>query len=704
MPVNSAAEIQMSDFFNVILGFMSQFAGSRGGIDHNVVQFGIAATLWGTLLFYARERRKEDNPTRERLLVLGFSFGLARELFMYGMAFVLAMGWVDQELLHVIFPPLEHSLQYVALFIIAGAFLLFLRDDLPLARRYLRWSLASVAICYLATFWWWGRYILANPNSKFGQVWCDWLFHIVACCWLLTALILAVRGPWNRVRSLISLALLTMFVAVSLKIPDMVLNEVYESIFAPIGNSFYLLGIFLLAIVYLREQMLERRTASEQVSRLAYYDSLTKLPNRALFNDRLTQTIAVSARSDGRFALLFLDLDRFKAVNDSHGHSYGDMLLAAVAQRLNQCLRLGDTLARLGGDEFVILLPNIESTEAAVTVAEKVLLQLQKKFRINGLEIFTSTSIGMAFYPDNGEDEDSLLRHADMAMYAAKDDGRGCYHLFSSEMHEAIVQRHTLAEELRLAISRQDFELHFQPQVDVVSEKIIGAEALVRWKHPQKGLIMPGHFISVAEETGQIQALGEWIFRSACEQLRTWLDQGLDNFKLSINLSAHRLEQSNFLDRVEDILQRNNINPNLLELELTESTMLSDMERATALLKMLKMRGFTLAMDDFGTGYSSLSYLKQLPFDQVKIDQSFIRGINVNDDDTMLVKTILSMANHLKLSVVAEGVETYEQFAYLRQLGCDRAQGFYFSRPLPPDDFAESLFSSQLLSSQISLA
>ncbi len=692
----------MSDFFNVIIGFMSQFAGTRGGIDHNVVQFGIAATFWALLLFYARERRKEDSPRRERLLVLGFSFGLARELFMYGMAFVLAMGWIDHDLLHVIFPPLEHALQYTALFIIAGAFLQFLRNDLLLARRYLRWSLMSLAFCYLATFWWWGRYLVANPSAKFGQVWCDWLFHIVASFFLLVSLIAAARSS-NRIRNPVALALFMLFVAVFMKIPDMVLQEVYETTFSPIGNSFYLLGIFLLAIVYLREQTLERRTDREQITRLAYYDSLTKLPNRILFNDRLKQAIALSERAKGRFALLFLDLDRFKAINDTLGHSSGDQLLAAVAQRLSRCLRLGDTLARLGGDEFVILLPNVDSTNAAVNVADKVLLQLQEQFRINGNEIFSSASIGLAFYPDNGADADTLLRHADMAMYAAKEAGRSCYHIFSSNLHEEIVQRHTLAEELRVAIIRQEFELHFQPQVDVVSERIVGAEALVRWRHPKKGLIMPGHFIDIAEETGQIQALGEWVFRSACEQLRAWLDQGLDNFKLSINLSAHRLEQSDFLDRVERILQTNNINPNLLELELTESTMLSDMERAASMLKMLKLRGFTLAMDDFGTGYSSLSYLKQLPFDQVKIDQSFIRGININEGDTVLVKTILSMANHLNLSVVAEGVETYEQLAYLRQLGCDRAQGYYFSRPLPPDDFAESLFSSQF-NSQISLA
>ena len=260
----------MSEFFNVILGFMTQFAGSRGGIDHNVVQFGIAATLWGTLLFYALERRREDSPARERLLVLGFSFGLARELFMYGMAFVLAMGWIEHELLHVIFPPLEHALQYAALFLVAAAFLLFLLDDMPLARRYLRWSLSSVALCYLATFWWWGRYILANPSSTFGKVWCDWLFHGLASFWLLLALILTVRGSRGRARSLVSLALLAFFLVVFLKIPDMALNEVYESIFAPVSNSFYLLGVFLLAIVYLREQSLECKVARQQVARLAY--------------------------------------------------------------------------------------------------------------------------------------------------------------------------------------------------------------------------------------------------------------------------------------------------------------------------------------------------------------------------------------------------------------------------------------------------
>lgn len=685
----------MSEFVNVLLNFMTQFAGSRGGIDHNVVQFGLAATLWATLLIFALDRRKEDSPAREQLLILGFSLGLARELFMFGLAFVLALGLIDHGLLHAVFPPLEHALANAAMFAVAGAFLLFLLNDHKLAKRYIRWSLISLLLCYLATFWWWAAYILANPASKFGQTWCDWLFRINASGWLLIALVISLRSPKNFLRHLISLALFLFFLTEFLKIPDLALGELYEATITPIRHSSYLFGIATLAFVYLREQVIERKNAKQQILELAYYDSLTKIPNRALFHDRLQQTMAQAARSGSRFALLFLDLDRFKAINDTHGHRCGDKLLIAVTDRLNNCLRLGDTLARLGGDEFVILLPNIASTNAAVAVAEKVLAQMQKEFSIDNLQIFSSTSVGLAFYPENGQDSDTLLRHADMAMYAAKDEGRACYHLFSTHMHREIVHRHQVAEELRVAIQREEFELHFQPQIDVASEEIVGAEALVRWKHPEKGLILPGHFISIAEETGLIQPLGEWIFRTACEQLKLWRDQGLDNFKLSINLSAHRLEQSDFIDTIEEILQKNELNPNLLELELTESTMLADMDKASALLKQLKLRGFTLAMDDFGTGYSSLSYLKQLPFDQVKIDQSFIKGININHDDTVLVKTILSMASHLNLTVVAEGVETYEQFAYLKELGCDRAQGFYFSRPLPPDDFAESLFSSQ---------
>lgn len=685
----------MSDFFHVLLNFMSQFSGGSGGIDHNVVQFGLAAILWGTLLVYARERQHENNSGRERLLILGFTLGLARELFMLGLAFGLALGLVDHQLLHVVFPPLEHALANAAMFVVSGAFLLFLRHDRNLARRYLRCSLISLAFCYLATFWWWGTYILANPASKFGQTWCDWLFRGNASLWLGIALVVVLRSRKSTLRQLISLALLLFFLTEFLKIPDLALNEVYEANFTPIRHSCYLLGIFVLAFVYLREQALERKKAKEQISKLAYYDTLTGLPNRSLFHDRLLQTMALAARSDNRFALLFLDLDRFKAINDSHGHACGDSLLAAVAERLNKCLRLGDTLARLGGDEFVILLPNIVNTNAAVAVADKVLEQMQREFRINNLQIFSSTSIGLAFYPENGDDAETLLKHADMAMYAAKDEGRSRYHLFSANMHQEIVQKHKIAEELRVAIQRQDFELHFQPQVDVATEKIIGAEALIRWRHPQRGLIMPNDFIPIAEETGLIQPLGEWVFRTACEQLKIWSGQGLDDFKLAINLSAHRLEQVDFIEQVEEILRETGVNPHQLELELTESTMLADIEKTAALLKQLKLRGFTLAMDDFGTGYSSLSYLKRFPFDQVKIDQSFIKGIKINNDDTLLVKTILSMADHLNLTVVAEGVETYEQFAYLKELGCDRAQGFFFSRPVPPDEFAERLFASQ---------
>ncbi|SHJ06404.1 diguanylate cyclase (GGDEF) domain-containing protein [Malonomonas rubra DSM 5091] len=685
----------MPEFFNVILDFMTQFSGGRGGIDHNVVQFGLAAILWGTLLTYARARRKEDNPERERLLIFAFSFGLVRELFMLGMAFILALGLVEHQLLHVVFPPLEHSLQYAAIFAVAGAFLQFLRRDIKLARRYLLGSFLSLAVCYAATFWWWGSYIYANPSSRFGQTWCDWLFHGTATFWLLIALFFAWRGRQCSSRPLVLSALGCFFFAVFLKIPDMAFAELYEHIYTPISHGAYLLGIFLLVAVYLREQAREGKRAKQQIMQLAYYDTLSGLPNRSLFYDRLQQALALADRSHNRFALLFLDLDNFKAINDTYGHACGDQLLKAVANRLRGCLRMGDTLARLGGDEFIILLPDILGTNAVVTVADKILQQMQKEFQLDLTQLFTSASIGIAFYPENGKDAEELMKHADVAMYAAKEQGRSRYHLFSNEMHRRIVERHRIADELRVALQNEDFVLHYQPQVDIVSEKIVGAEALVRWKHPQKGLIMPGNFIEIAEETGQIQQLGEWIFKTACKQLKIWLNQGLDDFKLAINLSAHRLEHSDFLSKVEKILLLNNINPQQIELELTESGMLRDTEKALELLNHLKLRGFALAMDDFGTGYSSLSYLKRYPFDQVKIDKSFIKGINQNNDDTVLVKTILSMAQHLKLTVVAEGVETYEQLAYLRELGCDRAQGFYFSRPVPPDEFAESLFASQ---------
>ncbi len=685
----------MPDYVHVLLNFMTQFAGGRGGIDHNVVQFGLAATIWGTLLIYARDRQQEDNPDRERLLVLGFSLGLARELFMFGLAFIVALGWVNHDLMHIIFPPLEHTLINAAMFVVAGAFLLFLLHDRDLARRYLRWSLSSLALCYLATFSWWGAYIVANPASKFSQTWCNWALHLNSSFWLLLALIVVLRSARSTLRNLISVALFLFFTTEFLKIPDMALSEVYEANFTPIRHSCYLFGVFLLAFIYLREQAIERKQANKQVLRLAHYDTLTGLPNRALFHDRLKQTMALAERSKNRFALLFLDLDRFKAINDSYGHTCGDELLKAVSSRLSSCLRMGDTLARLGGDEFVVLLPNIDSTNAAVTVADKILDEMQQEFQLKEQQIFTSTSIGLAFYPDNGEDIESLLKHADLEMYAAKDEGRYCYHLFSAEMHREIVYRHKVAEELRLAIQQEDFILHYQPQIDIATERIVGAEALIRWQHPKRGLIPPGQFIPIAEETGLILAIGEWVFRNACKQFKVWLDQGLGEFKLSINLSAHRLEQTDFLEVVEMILLENEITPQHIELELTETSMLANTDKATTLLNHLKLRGFTLAMDDFGTGYSSLSYLKRLPFDQVKIDQSFIKGINLNDGDTLLVKTILSMADHLNLSVVAEGVETYEQYAYLKEHGCGRAQGFYFSRPVPADEFAERLFASQ---------
>ncbi len=430
----------------------------------------------------------------------------------------------------------------------------------------------------------------------------------------------------------------------------------------------------------------ERKEYDKNVHFLAYYDVLTGLPNRTLLRDRLGQLIASSHRDKEQFALLFLDLDRFKYINDSMGHSVGDKLLQSVAQRLQTCVREGDTVSRIGGDEFIVLLREIEEP-GVVQVAEKLLKTLATPFNLSGQEISTYASIGIALYPAHASDIDVLMKNADAAMYNAKENGRNNYKFFSPEMNFRANQVFSMEKDLRVALDQDQFMLVYQPQVDLATGKICGAEALIRWKHPENGFVSPAEFIPVAEETGQIVAIGEWVLRTACWRFASWQKQGLPVFPIAVNMSIRQLRQPNLADVIESILKETGLNPDSLELEITEGIMMGDNKAAMEFLMRMHKLGVQMSIDDFGTGFSSLSYLKNLPVSKLKIDQSFVRDIGSDESDAAIVRSIISLGHRLDMRVIAEGVETLEQLDFLRIRGCDEMQGYFFSRPLAADDF-----------------
>lgn len=429
----------------------------------------------------------------------------------------------------------------------------------------------------------------------------------------------------------------------------------------------------------------ERKDAEQNIESLAYYDVLTSLPNRTLLHDRLGQLIAASHRDRQQFALLFLDLDRFKYVNDSMGHTVGDRLLQAVALRLQECVREGDTVARIGGDEFIVLLRET-GQESAAHVAGKILSVLATPYNIGDLQIATHASIGISMYPDNADDFDTLIKYADVAMYRVKEEGRGSFQFFSPEMNFHADKLFSMEKDLRLAMERNEFILHYQPQINLKYGRVCGVEALIRWQHPEAGLIYPDEFVSVAEETGQILPIGEWVLRSACKQLASWRKRGVPVFPVAVNLSIRQLRQPNLAEVIAEILQENGLGAHDLELEITEGLMMGETEAAMAFLIKMHELGVDLSVDDFGTGYSSLSYLKKFPLDKLKIDQSFVRDIATDENDAAIVSSIISLGHQLNLQVVAEGVETPEQMDFLLIRGCDEMQGYYFSRALPADE------------------
>lgn len=438
------------------------------------------------------------------------------------------------------------------------------------------------------------------------------------------------------------------------------------------------------------EDITERKAAETRIVTLAYYDPLTGLPNRTLLNDRLLTALAKARRRGEAVAVMFIDIDRFKTINDSLGHSAGDILLKEIAKQLQVISREQDTLGRLGGDEFVLVLNGIKDVADVAVTAERVLMRIREERIINDQPLSVTGSIGISIFPDHGDDGESLLKNADAAMYQAKDNGRNSFQVFTQDMHARAVERLVVQNDLRCAIKNNELFVAYQPQVDLSTGDVAGAEALLRWRHPKLGLIAPGTFIPIAENTGLIIPLGEWVLTTACTQARCWLDEGL-SLRVAVNVSAFELRREEFVRSVETALRHTGLPPQWLELELTESVLLSDAEALLLKLRELRSLGVTLSIDDFGTGYSSLSYLRRFPVSRLKIDRSFVQGIVSNSDNAIIASTIIKMSHNLKLMVIAEGVETEEQLHFLKQEGCDQAQGFYYGKPVEASRFAETL-------------
>ncbi len=437
----------------------------------------------------------------------------------------------------------------------------------------------------------------------------------------------------------------------------------------------------------------ERTKERERFNQLVYFDALTNLPNRDLFIDRLDQAIQQARRKKETGAVLALDLDHFKRINDTLGHPIGDQLIKAVSARLLKLLFDSDTVTRIGGGAFIILLPRVAKTEDAENVANKLLTAFKMSFLINEHELFTSCSIGIAIFPNDGETSDILIKNADAAMHISKERGKDRLQLFSSSIANNSFERLVLENSLRRALERNEFQLYYQPQLDIRTGKTIGAEALIRWRHPDLGFIPPMEFIPIAEETGLIHPIGEWVLKTACEQKKLWDQKGFNSFRIAINLSARQFHYANLVDMVGDTIRKSGIDARGLDLELTESTIMDRLEETTQTLRRLKNMGVHISIDDFGTGYSSLMYLKTFPIDTIKIDKSFVNDVTTDLDDQAITQAIISMAHSLKMDVVAEGVETQEQFEILRSQGCDILQGYLFSKPVPSEDISLLLLS-----------
>jgi diguanylate cyclase (GGDEF)-like protein/PAS domain S-box-containing protein len=454
------------------------------------------------------------------------------------------------------------------------------------------------------------------------------------------------------------------------------------------------------AVIVFRDVSAARALAL-QMAHSAEHDYLTGLPNRMLLNDRISQAIALTPRHENRIAILFLDLDGFKHINDSLGHQIGDKLLQSISKRLTDCVRTSDTVSRQGGDEFVILLSEIEQAEDAAVSARRMLHVIAEPHSVDQHELHVTGSIGVSVYPDDGQDANALIKNADTAMYQAKENGRQGFQFFKPAMNVRAVERQSIEEGLRRALERQEFALHYQPKINLMTGAIAGAEALIRWIHPVRGLVPPAGFIPVAEDCGLIVPIGNWVLREACEQARAWMAAGLPVTNMAVNVSAMEFRGEHFLEGLSAILSETGLDPKSLELELTESVLMKHAASTATILQILREKGIRVTVDDFGTGYSSLSYLRKFPVDSLKIDQSFVRQISTGGDDTTIVKAVIGMARSLKLRVIAEGVETLEEVTFLRAYRCEEAQGYYFSPPVPAEEFAMLLRNGIAKSSDI---
>ncbi|MBV8519198.1 MAG: EAL domain-containing protein [Acidobacteria bacterium] len=447
----------------------------------------------------------------------------------------------------------------------------------------------------------------------------------------------------------------------------------------------------IIGVIGLIRDITERKSAEQQIEYQAYHDALTGLANRRLFQEHLSLALALAQRRHTLVAVLFLDLDHFKLVNDSLGHSVGDALLRQVAKRLKAAVREGDTVARVGGDEFTIVLQELSRREDAALVAQAVLRCVSEPIEVNEHKLYVTTSIGITVYPDDGEDAEALLKNADTAMYRAKSEGRNTFQMSTQELSRTTHERMTVENGLHRALEAEEFELLYQPQIEIATMNIVGMEALLRWRHPQRGVIAPEDFIGVAEERGLILDIGQWVIREACRAVRQFQNDGRPHFRVAVNISARQFRDPSLMANIEEALAESRIDPRTLELEITETVAMEDVELTMSTLARLRSLGITIAIDDFGTGHSSLSYIKRFPIDALKIDKGFVADLPDGFEDAAIVSSVIQLANGLGLRVVAEGVERHEQLEFLRDSDCREVQGFYFSYPVPLDEIEKLL-------------